>query len=226
MLSGIGRAPIALALLLVLPFAPALSPAAAGGTHDGASEPQPTLIVTPEPGSCNSRFVARAEHFPPGASVSLIIRLVQAIPDNLPTLSGTVAPDGTFTIEIPPFAIACLPGQPQGPERRYEVIARLDFQAGSAGTVLASATFTVTSPSSPPPGLPNTGGGGQARIPPSLWLLAIGWLLVALAPGGASSPDARSHDPPHRRRYRGSGPAPPGDGAANHLVRVSAWISV
>lgn len=184
MLTFVSRALIALGLVLVLLATTAPQPAVTEGAGDGAqAAAQPILTITPERGSCSSQFVAQGQQFPPGEAVTLVVRPTPpARSDNFPTLSGTAAADGTLTIEIPLFAIYCLPNQPQPPgERGYEVLAVIGFEGVQPGTTVATATFTVAPPSSSLPGLPNTGSGAQGQVLLPIGPLITGGLVAVLS---------------------------------------------
>lgn len=145
---------LASACLLVL--AAALSP-----LPDARAQAASVLTLMPDRGACGipaPGVLVRGDGFPAGRALILLVRRVTPLSDQRSEgATATIAADGTFATELRLYM--CRPDDVEGAQ--FQVTAHVrdgrDF-----GPALASATFTKSASSAAPPGLPNTGGGGQA----------------------------------------------------------------
>ena len=107
---------------------------------------EPTLTVTPSAGPVGSRFDNVAEGLEPRTGYAFEMRLPDGTLDYLNFEAG---PDGRFSV--------VWQVEPDGPQGTYTE----HLLSADGGTVLATATFTVT----PDDGRSGAGGGGEPRRP-------------------------------------------------------------
>lgn len=164
---------------------PGLPNTGGGGAQSGALlAAEPILTLEPDHAPCASRVVMRGTSFPPGQAIQL--GAIQTTPPNHQGVifaRTTVAVDGTFIVEAEMRLIVgpCVSGQAASDETQFTIYAGTDEGNPGRSTFLATATFTVSSSSTPIPDLPNTGGGGaQIQALPPLVLPVSGGLIAVL----------------------------------------------
>ncbi len=141
----------------------------------------PALTLEPDRGSCTAQLVIQGANFPPGQVIHLTARAGRN-DVVIQFASSTVAADGTFTLQVdgqdiePSCRASSGPLVPDGAV--YTILGTRD---DPQRTVLARATFTLTTSATRPPGLPNTGAGGtQAHTLLPVGSLVASGLLVAV----------------------------------------------
>ncbi len=175
-----------------------LALAASGASTRAAA---PTLALQPSSGPCvstNSSVTARGSGFTPGVLTRFVLRRDR---DGTITAANSqsggqqVAADGTYVSTIP--LDGCGPDAPAGSTFTISVFEYYPNRTPTQGPG-ASATFTVTAPSTFYPGLPKTGGGGAWEQAPSgglfgLAALGFGGLVIGIRhrrPDGCAAPIA------------------------------------
>lgn len=127
-------------------------------------EAAPLLTVEPDRASCADRVFIRGTNFPPGQVVNLTARAGRSdVVIRFASLPVTV--DGTFVLQMDLQRIEPACGVSGGPQvtdgTPYTILATTDDRQSTA---LASATFILTTSSTPLPGLPNTGSDAQPQF--------------------------------------------------------------
>ncbi|MDP9375625.1 MAG: hypothetical protein M3Q65_24885, partial [Chloroflexota bacterium] len=186
--------------IVLTPTAPAPGTDA---TPDDAGSPTPTatdvassepvLTLTPDRGPCGTSITARGDNFPAGKTIELTGKIGSS--NNPRTLGNTtVEADGTFAIEFESRSLGCNDRTRDGTQYAISAITG-NTKAGEEEVDLASATFTLSSASSPvtpTPGLtldPDRGpyGNRDAAAPQS-----DGGHLEGLASPGKGTPSGTS----------------------------------
>ena len=139
----------------------------------------PALVLDLASGPCATRVSAQGSGFTPGVTIHFLLTRDR---DGIVTAGNSTGggeparSDGTYTSIFPLYG--CGPDEPVGSTFTITMFEYRPDRTPSRGAE-ASATFTVTAPGTLP-GLPNTGGGGNAPADGTRWLVALILLLTTL----------------------------------------------